>query len=142
MIKQVVEDLSNEFGNLKTFVTLSPIPLFKSWLENTKRKIDELDANNLSKLAAYYLLNGKRDDNTPIDPVARFHLGNGALVHAVHESADTSKKGVSQSLGTMVNYLYDPSLIAINHEKYASDNIIPASNEIINLSKLAVKAGL
>ena len=52
------------------------------------------------------------------------------------------KKGVSQSLGTMVNYLYDPSLIAINHEKYASDNIIPASNEIINLSKLAVKAGL
>ena len=142
LIKQVVEDLSNEFGNLKTFVTLSPIPLFKSWLENTKRKIDELDANNLSKLAAYYLLNGKRDDNTPIDPVARFHLGNGALVHAVHENADTSKKGINQSVGAMVNYLYDPSLIAINHEKYASDNIIPASSVIINLSKSAVKAGL
>ena len=75
----------------------------------------------------------------PFDPVARFHLGNGAQVHAVHENADISKKGIKQSQGMMVNYLYDPSVIGINHEKFVSENIIPASNEIISLSKSVIK---
>ena len=139
LIKQVVEDLTSEFGNLKTFVTLSPIPLFQSWLENEGVKIKMKENNNLSKLAAFYLLNGKRDDGLPFDPVARFHLGNGAQVHAVHENADISEKGINQSQGLMVNYLYDPSMIGINHEKFVSENIIPASNEIISLSKSVIK---
>jgi len=139
LIKQVVEDLTSEFGNLKTFVTLSPIPLFQSWLENEGVKMKMKENNNPSKLAAFYLLNGKRDDGLPFDPVARFHLGNGAQVHAVHENADISKKGIKQSQGMMVNYLYDPSMIGINHEKFISENIIPASNEIIFLSKSVVK---
>ena len=139
MIKQVVEDLTSEFGNLKTFVTLSPIPLFQSWLKNEGAKIKMKENNNLSKLVAFYLLNGKRDDGLPFDPVARFHLGNGAQVHAVHENADISEKGINQSQGMMVNYLYDPSMIGINHEKFVSENIIPASNEIISLSKSVVK---
>ncbi|MBT4470187.1 MAG: decarboxylase, partial [Rhodobacterales bacterium] len=75
----------------------------------------------------------------PFDPVARFHLGNGAQVHAVHENADISEKGINQSQGMMVNYLYDPSMIGINHEKFVSENIIPASNEIISLSKSVIK---
>ena len=139
LIKQVVEDLTSEFGNLKTFVTLSPIPLFQSWLESDGAKMNKDETNNLSNLAAFYLLNGKRDDGLPFDPVARFHLGNGAQVHAVHENADISKKGIKQSQGMMVNYLYDPSVIGINHEKFVSENIIPASAEIISLSKSAVK---
>ena len=139
LIKQVVEDLTSEFGNLKTFVTLSPIPLFQSWLESEGAKMNKDESNNLSNLAAFYLLNGKRDDGLPFDPVARFHLGNGAQVHAVHENADISKKGIKQSQGMMVNYLYDPSVIGINHEKFVSENIIPASAEIISLSKSAVK---
>jgi malonyl-CoA decarboxylase len=139
LIKQVVEDLTSEFGNLKTFVTLSPIPLFQSWLKNEGAKIKMKENNNLSKLVAFYLLNGKRDDGLPFDPVARFHLGNGAQVHAVHENADISEKGINQSQGMMVNYLYDPSMIGINHEKFVSENIIPASNEIISLSKSVIK---
>ena len=139
LIKQVVEDLTSEFGNLKTFVTLSPIPLFQSWLKNEGAKIKMKENNNLSKLVAFYLLNGKRDDGLPFDPVARFHLGNGAQVHAVHENADISEKGINQSQGLMVNYLYDPSMIGINHEKFVSENIIPASNEIISLSKSVIK---
>ena len=139
LIKQVVEDLTSEFGNLKTFVTLSPIPLFQSWLKNEGAKIKMKENNNLSKLVAFYLLNGKRDDGLPFDPVARFHLGNGAQVHAVHENADISEKGINQSQGMMVNYLYDPSMIGINHEKFVSENIIPASNEIISLNKSVVK---
>ena len=139
LIKQVVEDLTSEFGNLKTFVTLSPIPLFQSWLESEGAKMNKDESNNLSNLAAFYLLNGKRDDGLPFDPVARFHLGNGAQVHAVHENADISKKGIKQSQGMMVNYLYDPNVIGINHEKFVSENIIPASAEIISLSKSAVK---
>ena len=139
LIKQVVEDLTSEFGNLKTFVTLSPIPLFQSWLKNEGAKITMKENNNLSKLVAFYILNGKRDDGLPFDPVARFHLGNGAQVHAVHENADISEKGINQSQGLMVNYLYDPSMIGINHEKFVSENIIPASNEIISLSKSVIK---
>jgi len=139
LIKQVVEDLTSEFGNLKTFVTLSPIPLFQSWLKNEGAKITMKENNNLSKLVAFYILNGKRDDGLPFDPVARFHLGNGAQVHAVHENADISEKGINQSQGMMVNYLYDPSMIGINHEKFVSENIIPASNEIISLSKSVIK---
>ena len=139
LIKQVVEDLTNEFENLKTFVTLSPIPLLQAWFENEGAKMKQDETNNLSKLAAFYLLNGKRDDGLPFDPVARFHLGNGAQVHAVHENADISEKGINQSQGMMVNYLYDPSMIGINHEKFVSENIIPASNEIISLSKSVVK---
>ncbi|MDC0335180.1 malonyl-CoA decarboxylase [Amylibacter sp.] len=139
LIKQVVEDLTSEFGNLKTFVTLSPIPLFQSWLKNEGAKIKMKENNNLSKLVAFYLLNGKRDDGLPFDPVARFHLGNGAQVHAVHENADISEKGINQSQGMMVNYLYDPSMIGINHEKFVSENIIPASNEIISLNKSVIK---
>jgi len=139
LIKQVVEDLTSEFGNLKTFVTLSPIPLFQSWLKNEGAKIKMKENNNLSKLVAFYILNGKRDDGLPFDPVARFHLGNGAQVHAVHENADISEKGINQSQGMMVNYLYDPSMIGINHEKFVSENIIPASNEIISLSKSVIK---
>ena len=46
--------------------------------------------------------------------VARFHLGNGAIIHAIHEGADTSDKGIAQSYGTMVNYLYDFDVVEKN----------------------------
>jgi malonyl-CoA decarboxylase len=142
LIKQVVEDLSYELTNLKTFVTLSPIPTFKKWLEETGRKTIGYASNDISKLAAHYLLNGKHDNGFPYDSVARFHLGNGALVHAIHENADISKKGELQSLGAMVNYLYDLSLIPSNHEKFASEKKIAASIEVTSLNKAAIKEKL
>ncbi|MBE9476668.1 MAG: malonyl-CoA decarboxylase family protein, partial [Proteobacteria bacterium] len=142
LIKQVVADLSRELKDLKTFVTLSPIPGFRKWLKDTARLTDDLGPEDIQKLAAHYLLNAKQDDGWPLDPVARFHLGNGALVHAVHAEADISDKGKIQSLGAMVNYLYDLSLISTNHEGFASDKKITASAGTENLNKAAIKAEL
>ncbi len=88
----------------------------------------------MRKLAARYLMTAKRKDGLPLDPVARFHLGNGALVHQVHAGADLSDKGMKQSAGVMVNYLYDLEKVTQNHERFASTRTIAASSEIKSLS--------
>lgn len=135
LIKQVVQDLSFELPDLKTFVTLSPIPGLSQWLK--ARGIEEpIDPATLSQLTAHYLIDVKREDGTPIDPVARFHLGNGAMVHAVHTDADTSPNGLAQSHGAMVNYLYDLSAISKNHELFATLKDIAASPEVRALARL------
>jgi len=73
----------------------------------------------------------------PLDPVARFHLGNGAVVHAVHAGADTSDKGLAQSGGTVVNYLYDLPRVAQNHEVFANTREILADNRVKSLAASA-----
>jgi len=134
LIKQVVADLSRELDNLKTFVTLSPIPNLNRWLSESGRGDLGDDPTRQEQLAAHYLLEAKSPDGTPYDPVARFHLGNGASVHAVHATADVSMNGLAQSGGVMVNYLYDLALISQNHERYASAQTIAASTEVTALS--------
>jgi malonyl-CoA decarboxylase len=142
LIKQVVTDLSRELSNLKTFVTLSPVPGFNTWLKNSKRNTDHISPEDTQKLVAHYLLTAKHHDGEPLDPVARFHLGNGAMVHTVHANADTSDKAKAQSLGAMVNYLYDLPLITANHEGFASEKKIMASAGVESLNKAAIKAEL
>ncbi|TCD14600.1 decarboxylase [Oricola cellulosilytica] len=139
LIKQVVADLSAELAGLRTFVTLSPIPGLAGWLEKTGQDHENVDAQRLRSLAAHYLLAAKRPDGAPLDPVARFHLGNGALVHAVHADADTSPKGRAQSGGAMVSYLYDLPKISQNHERFATTGQIAASQEVRSLSNAAAK---
>jgi malonyl-CoA decarboxylase len=81
--------------------------------------------------AAYYL--GKElTDDRPSDPVARFHLGNGARVEHIHWGADMSTKGVKQSLGLMVNYLYDLRKLD-RHRQMMSEGKIPVSGDIEGL---------
>ncbi|AMO37604.1 malonyl-CoA decarboxylase [Thauera humireducens] len=80
----------------------------------------------LLKLAARYLVHANRDGK-PVDAVARFHLGNGARVERLNWLADTSAKGLGQSWGIMVNYLYDPDRIETNLEAFASEGRIDAS---------------
>ena len=63
-----------------------------------------------------------------------FHLGNGAMVHAVHADADISEKGRAQSGGTMVNYLYDLGAVAQNHEHYATTSEVLATPEVKQLA--------
>ena len=128
LIKQVAADLAQELPGLKTFVTLSPIPGLSRWLEANGLTPDTDDA--LRALTAHYLMAAKRDDGLPLDPVARFHLGNGAMVHQVHAGADLSEKGQSQSRGTMVNYLYDLAKVSQNHERFATAHHVAASPEI------------
>ncbi|MBX3667386.1 MAG: malonyl-CoA decarboxylase [Rhodocyclaceae bacterium] len=77
----------------------------------------------LTRLAARYLMSSAKDGG-PLDPVARFHLGNGARIERLNPLADRSPKGLQQSFGMMVNYRYDPDDIESNVEAYARGNII------------------
>lgn len=138
LIKQVAADLAAELDGLKTFVTLSPIPGLTKWLD--QQEIDHADATpeQMQSLAAHYLTSAKGRGDLPFDPVARFHLGNGAIVHAVHAGADVSPKGQAQSGGTMVNYLYDLDKVEQNHEKFATTKKVMATAEVKSLAKTAL----
>jgi malonyl-CoA decarboxylase len=120
LIKRVVETLKQEFPKLKTFATLSPMPGLRAWIA---RKHPELDAqlvgtevlalnaksalrSQIMQQTARYLAH-ELQDGKPRDAVARFHLGNGARVERINWAGDTSAKGMKQSYGLMVNYLYD-----------------------------------
>ena len=86
----------------------------------------------LTKLCAHYLLNEKSGELAK-DPVARFHLGNGARLHRLHGAADMSAKGRDQSAGIMVNYLYDLSKIEVNHEAYFEKGKVAVSRAVSRL---------
>jgi malonyl-CoA decarboxylase len=139
LIKQVVDVLGREVPGLKTFVTLSPIPGLSRWIETqdeagTRALLQAdaatLDPEALRRVAARYLLEAKGKDGGPQDPVARFHLGNGAEVHDIHAGADLSPKGRQQSCGAMVNYLYDPARVEQNHEAFATQHSIAATRGV------------
>ena len=125
---------------IATFVTLSPIPGLVQWLGANDMQPPLEDDEALRQLAAAYLLTAKRPDGLPLDPVARFHLGNGAEVHALHAGADTSEKGLRQSAGAMVNYLYDLEKVTQNHERFAASHDIAASSEVSSLAAAAEKS--
>lgn len=119
LIKEVVETLHREFPRLRTFATLSPIPGLRAWLSRHApaellkawEQVTELgesapERKALLGWAARYL-GQELQNGKPVDPVARFHLGNGASVAQLNWAADPSTKGLKQSYGLMVNYLYD-----------------------------------
>jgi malonyl-CoA decarboxylase len=135
LIKQVVEDLSRDRPQLKTFVTLSPIPGLMRWLEMENLVEAAGTPEALRSLAAHYLLEAKDTRGRPLDSVARFHLNNGALVHNIHPKGDLSSNGLSQSSGAMVNYLYDLKRISRNHEDFASKCKVVAAKEVQNLAR-------
>lgn len=156
LIKQVVEELRRELPKLETFVTLSPAPDFLQWLKQQENHLSPEDAalienqdaqwaddsetaNRLRRviepLAGEYFLKAKIEDGRPVDPVARFHLGNGARLERVHWLADRSARAMRESAGLMVNYLYDLDEIEKNHEAYANHGTIVASNAVRRLLK-------
>ena len=150
LIKNVVEELQREMPWLKTFVTLSPVPGYRKWLleADLDGLVDEALVSALRepvgsvirsevydahlRLCAHYLLNVKSGE-LPRDPVARFHLGNGARLHRLHGGADLSAKGRNQSAGIMVNYLYDLSKIEVNHEAFFDQGTVSASRSVLRL---------
>ena len=89
----------------------------------------------LVRLAARYLLTESRGDKRAFDPVAHFHLGNGARIERIIMGADTSDKGVKESATLMVNYVYDPAKIEDYHEEYAGEGKRNASTAVRKLSK-------
>ena len=140
LIKQVASDLAAELTGLKKFVTLSPIPGLTKWLAHENHSWDCDQPRQMKALAADYLLNAKAQDGLPVDPVARFHLGNGAIIHAVHADADISENGRSQSGGAMVNYLYDLREVSQNHEAFVSTKDVVATSDVQALAREAARA--
>lgn len=147
LIKQVAAELAADYPQLTDFVTLSPIPGLNAWLAEQKddpviahaarRVLDgAAPESELRGLAARYLLKAKRSDGKPRDPVARFHLGNGAVVHDVHAGADTSANGLRQSGGAMVNYRYDLARTEANHEAFELHGTVAVSRSVQSLAAL------
>jgi malonyl-CoA decarboxylase len=160
LIKQVAEELTREIPRLNTFVTLSPVPGFAAWLARELKNpespaVAELDTAAIAKLAdpqwwsepdlaeelrspvmqaaAWYFLRARNRRDLPVDPVARFHLGNGARLERINWLGDTSDKALANAHGLMVNYLYDLDEIEKNHEAYAEQRAVVASNAVQRL---------
>ena len=161
LIKQVVEDLVKERASLKTFVTLSPVPRFASWLDahagrggvhassttssasacgcwttrtgstpTARRRAAAADA------ARRALLPQRQERRRhPVDPVARFHLGNGARLERINWQGDISAKGLREAHGLMVNYRYELKDIEKNHEAYENEGVVAASRQVHALLK-------
>ena len=137
LIKTVVQNLLRELPQIRTFVTLSPIPGLMSWLRDAGHDDKLANSDAAPGLAAYYLLHAKHRTGQPLDPVARFHLNNGASVAALHAQADISAKGMAQSSGVMVNYLYDLTKIGDNHEAFANQHTVIADKSVRSLASTA-----
>jgi malonyl-CoA decarboxylase len=160
LIKQVAERLGHEFPRIKTFATLSPMSGFRAWLKTAAEQVKSLpdqaelaeslarlDTNEwhtqpdeaervrkvLQPLGAYYLLYAKHNHEAA-DPVARFHLGNGARMERLNWLADASKRGLQQSAGMMVNYLYRLDEVEQHHEMYVREGKVAASRELRRLA--------
>ena len=160
LIKQVVEELRRDLVNVKHFLTLSPVPSLRRWITNTRvealpqklqadvalarRILDSPQPFNplemaedvqavLLRLCAYYLLEAKHDSE-PMDPVARFHLANGASLERINWAADSSRAGIARSAGIMVNYVYRLEDIEKNHDRYFSIGTIAAAAAVRKLA--------
>jgi malonyl-CoA decarboxylase len=162
LIKQVVEEIARESPRLTQFVTLSPVPGFAEWLKRERdaasgvlnaedrEALANLDTPGwwqieatrepvkepLLRAAARYFLEARARNGAPLDAVARFHLGNGARLERLNWLADTSERGIAQSHGLMVNYLYELDDIEKNHEAYAQQRAVVASNAVKKLVRV------
>ena len=161
LLKQVIEELRRDLENIKHFVTLSPVPGLCQWITDTSletlpqtlqedigaareilttpgpldlAEVSEEMRAGLLRLCAHYLLN-TRHGAEPLDPVARFHLSNGAELERIHWKADCSVTGLRRSAGIMVNYAYRLKDIEKNHESYFADGKVVASTEVRKLAQ-------
>ncbi len=169
LIKQVAEELKRELPQLRTFATLSPIPGFRRWLDATEARVQLSVGPNaeqrlallsvieapgwhtgevpetlqklLLRLCAWYLLHAKQGDE-PLDPVARFHLGNGAALERLNWLGDTSESGMARSAGLMVNYVYRLDDVERNHERYFADHAVVASRTVEKLARKSPLAAI
>ncbi len=135
LIKQVASDLQSELPNLRQFGTLSPVPGLAEWIAGQGIAPDDLGdpPDRILRLAAEYLVDAKTTAGLPLDPVARFHLGNGAELHRINLAADLSGKGQTQSHGVMVNYLYELDAVEARHEAFAAKGDLAVARPIRSL---------
>jgi len=151
LIKQVVQELKSELPGLTQFSTLSPVPGFRRWLTRQAATTSDPDVTALAqlqtdadwadtpqaatlqpaimRLCADYLTH-KVSAEAPADPVARFHLGNGARLERINWLGNTDPRGIQESFGVMVNYLYDLETIESNHEAFVHDGEVIRSSQV------------
>jgi malonyl-CoA decarboxylase len=161
LIKQVVEELQAEFPQLKRFSTLSPVPGFRRWLMQRLAEGSDPDTVLLPKLerdgwwhdlaqseklrpalmrlCALYLTR-QPSPGSRVDPVARFHLGNGARLERVNWLGNVARRAIQESFGIMVNYLYDHDSIEDNHEAFVRDGTIVRSPDVDALLETSAHA--
>jgi malonyl-CoA decarboxylase len=159
LIEQVVDRLRRDLPQLQHFVTLSPIPGYRAWLTTTmhdddlrphERKLlpaapervltrlshtawdtDESIQPALLALCARYLTTTR--DGRALDPVANFHLANGATIERINWLADPSPIGRDRSGGLMANYVYEPDHIAERAEGFVARGEVSMSNAVREL---------
>ncbi|MCR2810519.1 MULTISPECIES: malonyl-CoA decarboxylase family protein [unclassified Microbacterium] len=128
LIRRAAAALLDQLPRLEQFITLSPLPGFRGWLSasaefqsttpSPRQSMAEPSTgvlevgtstgdDELRGSAEEYLLQARRGDGRPVDPVARFHLGNGARLTHIHLNADQSPRGIKQSFGVMASYRYE-----------------------------------
>ena len=95
----------------------------------------------LKRAAAWYFMHARNARGLPADPVARFHLGNGARLERLHWAANLNPKGIAESLGMMVNYVYEPRTIEDNHEQFVTAGRVARSAEVEELLKRSARSG-
>lgn len=174
LIKRVVEKLKNEFSDLSNFITLSPIPGFRKWLDvlflsvknsgEIHTHIEEIFENGksdflkleeylmipnwhedmniverlqqpMTKLCAAYLCKTKRRGFAS-NPVAHFHLRNGACLWKINWLGNTNNYGIKSSYGFMVNYKYELNDLEDNNDQYVQLGKIAVSSDIEKLLEL------
>jgi malonyl-CoA decarboxylase len=160
LIKQVVEELKAEFPELKRFSTLSPVPGFRRWLMQRLAERSDPDGAllpqlerdgwwrdltqseklrpTLMRLCALYLTR-QSSSGSRVDPVARFHLGNGARLERINWLGNATPRAIQESFGVMVNYLYDHDSIEDNHEAFVRDRTIVRSPDVDALLETRTK---
>lgn len=166
LIKKGVMELQRELPSIKSFVTLSPIPGISRWIDEELKTSTEvlnhsqlefvknMKANNqlpknkdeiakLREIAACYLVQVRSASGEVYDPVARFHLGNGACLKNINANANLSKSndGEWKGWGMMINYEYKLNDIEKNHEAYVNENVVIHSSEVQSLVKKGSKKG-
>ena len=148
LIKQVVAELSAELPELQCFVTLSPVPGFAAWLQKQddprsravaralagdwQNNPDAVQAMHpeVEALAARYIVEAKGKGGQPADPVARFHLGNGACAQRLNWPADFAPGAMASAHGLMINYLYELDRIESRHEAFIRDGTVAHGQQL------------
>ena len=105
------------------------------WVSLEDTTLTEILKNFLIRQAAFYLCTATNKYGRVRDPVAHFHLSNGAIIDRLNWMADKSQRGLKQSHGIMVNYLYRLSDISYNGSAYSTDQSVAQSSSIKTLVK-------
>ena len=137
LIKYAVNSLQQQFPSLTNFLTLSPIPQFRKWLASNHILPEEFSGDALERFSSYeraellkvcanFLANAKRGKQAA-DPVANFHLKNGASLWKINWLANPNERGMSQSYGIMANYFYDLESLESNRVRYLNEGVVNTS---------------